>query len=228
MTIKPVQSSLVHNVAAPNSDLHPPFPALILLHGRGTNEDDLLGLAPHLDPRLLVVSARAPFQFPYGGWTWYDILEVGSPHPQQFAESYDRIVQLLADVKQHYPVDPQKMFFLGFSMGTVMSYAISLTKPREVAGVVAHSGYIPENTSLTFAWNGLKDTSFFVAHGIDDPVIPIQFGRRASELLTKANANLTYREYPIAHQISEESLKDLSGWLHQQLETERPEGVQRS
>lgn len=227
MTIKPIQSSLEHKVIAPNSDLHPPFPILLLLHGRGTNEDDLLGLTPYLDPRLLVVSARAPFPFPYGGWTWYDILEVGSPHPQQFAKSYDRIVQLLADVKQHYPVDSGKISFMGFSMGAVMSYAISLTKPNEVAGVVAHSGYIPENTSLKFAWDGLQNTDFFIAHGKYDPVIPIQFGRRANELLTNAKAKLTYKEYPIAHQISEESLSDISNWL-QQLETKRQEGVPRS
>ncbi|MGH2566879.1 MAG: alpha/beta hydrolase [Bacteroidota bacterium] len=216
--LKPVQSSLVHRIVVPRIDQQAPYPALILLHGRGTNEDDLTGLVSFLDPRLLVVSARAPFPFPLGGWTWYDILEVGSPQPQQFAESYDRLVQFVADVKNHYPVDPQRLFFLGFSMGTVMSYAVALTKPPEVAGVVAHSGYIPENTSLRLAWNRLDATSFFVAHGIHDPVIPVQLGRRAQELLVEAKVDLTYREYPIAHQVSEESLTDLSAWLRQRLE----------
>ncbi|HEY4612500.1 MAG TPA: alpha/beta fold hydrolase, partial [Bacteroidota bacterium] len=196
----------------------PPHPTLVLLHGRGTNEDDLLGLVPYLDPRLLVVSARAPFQFPMGGWTWYDIYEVGIPHPEQFRESYDRLAQFFADVKQHYPVDQGKVFFLGFSMGTVMSFALTLSKPEEIAGVVAHSGYVPENTHLTFALDKLQDTSFFVAHGTRDPIIPVHFARRAKELLTAAKADVTYREYPIMHQVSEDSLTDLSGWLKQRLE----------
>lgn len=218
MQMTPVQSSLIHKLVPPKTDQSPPYPTLILLHGRGTNEDDLLGLVPYLDPRLLIISARAPFAFPYGGWTWYDILEVGSPHPQQFTESYERLVQFLADAKRHYPIDTQRVFLLGFSMGTVMSFALSLTKPEEIAGVVAHSGYVPEQTDLTFAWDRLQHTGFFVAHGEYDPIIPINFGRRAKELLVAAKADLTYREYPIAHQVSEESLMDLAGWLKQRLD----------
>jgi phospholipase/carboxylesterase len=220
MRITPVQSSLIHKLVQPKSDQSPPYPTLILLHGRGTNEDDLLGLVPYLDPRLFVLSVRAPFAFPYGGWTWYDIHEVANPDPQQFAESYDRLVQFLADAKQQYPIDPERVFLLGFSMGTVMSFALSLTKPEDIAGVVAHSGYVPEQTNLKFAWERLQRTAFFIAHGEYDPVIPVHFGRRANELLVAANADVTYREYPIAHQVSEESLGDLAGWLTQRLERE--------
>lgn len=218
MQILPIQSSLIHKLVQPKSDQSPPHPTLILLHGRGTNEDDLFGLVPYLDPRLLVVSVRAPFAFPYGGWTWYDVLEVGSPHPQQFIESYDRLLQFLADAKRHYPIDERRIFLLGFSMGTVMSFALSLTKPEEIAGVVAHSGYVPEQTDLAFAWDRLQHTGFFVAHGEYDPVIPVHFGRRAKELLVAAHADVTYREYPIAHQVSEESLTDLAGWLRQRID----------
>jgi phospholipase/carboxylesterase len=222
MTFSPIQSTLVHKVVHPQTDQKPPFPTLLLLHGRGTNEDDLLSLVPYLDPRLFVLSVRAPFPFPYGGWTWYDLLDVGSPHPPQFEESYNHLVQFLADAKRHYPVDPHQVFLLGFSMGTVMAYALSLTKPGEIAGVVAHSGYVPENSSLTFAWDQLTNTGFFVAHGAYDPVIPVQFGRRAHELLAGANADVTYREYPIAHHISEESLEDFAVWLKQRLHPSIP------
>jgi phospholipase/carboxylesterase len=214
-----IPSTLAHKVVHPNSGQPSPYPTLILLHGRGANEDDLLGLVPHLDPRLFVISVRAPFAFPYGGWTWYDILEVGSPHPPQFDESYHSLVQFLGDVQRGYPVDPNAIFLLGFSMGAVMSFALSLTRPEEIAGVVAHSGYVPEQSSLSFARDKLQRTSFFVAHGEHDPVIPVQFGRRAHELLTAAGTDVTYREYPIAHQISEASLSDLAGWLRQRLES---------
>jgi len=99
----------------------------------------------------------------------------------------------------------------------MMSYSLALTRPHEIKGVIAHSGYIPEDIDLPFMWNALNGTSFFIAHGTLDPVIPIQFGRRAKELLSKSGADVTYREYPIGHQISDESLQDFSVWLQHRI-----------
>ena len=224
MVLEPIKTTLVHKVLPSSSPHGEQQPALILLHGRGTNEDDLLGLAEYLDPRFLIVSARAPFPFPYGGFAWYQILEVGTPDPQQFDESYQRLSQFVQDVKAKYPVNPSMVFLLGFSMGSIMSLALSLTQPRAFKGVVAHSGYIPENTSLRFRWDelapltGLAGLGLFIAHGTEDPVIPIELARRARALLSKSEADVTYREYPIGHTISEESLSDFSAWLRKRLD----------
>lgn len=213
-----VQSALLHKIAPHESATRQLSPTLILLHGRGANEDDLLGLVPYLDPRFLVIAARAPFRFPYGGATWYETLSTGLPQQDQFGESYERLVQFVRDVKEHYPVDPERLFFLGFSMGAVMSYAFALTFPQEVNGIVAHSGYVPEETSLVFEWKKLKGKGFLVAHGTEDPLIGVQFGRRAKELLEKTEADLTYREYPIQHSMSEESVNDCSSWLQARIQ----------
>lgn len=215
-----IASTLLHKIRPAAAEGGGRPPALLLLHGRGTNENDLLELLDYLDPRFFVISVRAPFQFDQGcgGYTWYEVQDVGTPHPQQFEESYKRLVQFLDDVKRGYPIDERQLFLLGFSMGSIMSFAVSLTKPKSVRGIVAHSGYIPENTSLQFAWDQLQGLSIFVAHGVHDPVIPIHFGRRAHELLSKTSADLTYKEYPISHTISEESLSDLSSWLQKKLD----------
>jgi phospholipase/carboxylesterase len=218
MALETIKTTLLHKVLPSSAPQGKQQPALILLHGRGTNEDDLLGLAEYLDPRFFVVSARAPFRFQYGGFAWYQILEVGTPDAQQFDESYQRLSQFVQDVRAKYPVDPSKVFLLGFSMGSIMSLALSLTKPEMFRGVVAHSGYIPENTSLQFRWDELAGLGLFVAHGTEDPVIPIEFGRRAHALLSKSQADFTYREYPIGHTISEESLSDFSAWLRKKLD----------
>jgi len=214
-----VKSSLLCKVAPINAIKSDSFPTLILLHGRGADENDLLSLAPYLDPRLLVLSVRAPFAFPMGGYTWYEILQVGKPEEGQFKESYELLRNFLGDIKKQLPVNPNQVYLLGFSMGSMMSYALALTKPTEIKGVVAHSGYIPEETELHYSWNNLRNSSFLVAHGTFDPVIPVQLGRRAKELLSKTEASLTYKEYPIGHNISEESLHDLAAWLQQQLQT---------
>lgn len=221
--LKLIESSLGHKVIPPRNG-RAPHPAVIMLHGRGANEDDLLGLAEYLDERLLIISPRAPFPFTWGGgYTWYEILDAGSPEPKMFTESYTKLVQFLDDVQRGYPVDPERMYLLGFSMGTMMSYTVLLTKPERVAGVVANSGYVPDEQGLNlqgevrFRWDMLRGKSIFIAHGLHDPVIPVQLARRTHALFSKTEAEVTYKEYPMAHQISEESLEDFSRWLTQRI-----------
>ena len=223
--MQPVQTSLIHQLAPFDETRRGPHPTIVLLHGRGANEDDLLGLVPYLDPRFLCVAPRAPYRFGNGGHTWYDLREVGSPESEQFEESYSKLSQFLDDIQEHYPVDPKRTFLLGFSMGTVMSYSLALTKPERIRGVVAHSGYVPEHSSLPFKWDLLSGTEFFIAHGIHDPVIPVAFGRRANTLLSATAALVVYREYPIQHQISQDSLHDLSEWLAIRVDSPRPTGA---
>ncbi|MCX6145118.1 MAG: alpha/beta fold hydrolase [Ignavibacteriales bacterium] len=220
MSIDRISTTLVHKVRPPATSVPAKPPALILLHGRGTNEDDLLGLADFLDPRFFIVSARAPYRFEQGhdSYAWFGLQEIGKPDAQQFSEAYHHLTQFIEDVKTGYPVDPARVFLLGFSMGSIMAFAVALTQPNAVRGIVAHSGYIPESVSLQFAWTQLSSLSVFIAHGLHDPVIPIQKARRAQELLSKTEADLTYKEYPIQHTISEESLADLSQWLQKKLD----------
>jgi len=198
------------------------LPCLILLHGRGADEEDLLGLAPYFRPGMICIAPRAPFPFSFGGYMWYTLDEIAKPDEKQFRESYDRLSSFIDEVPREYPVDPRRMYLLGFSMGTVMAYALALTRPDRVRGVVAHSGYIPEHVATEFQWQKLSHTSFFVAHGDHDPVIPVEFARRAKELLAKSNAQVLYREYPMQHQISEESLHDLSEWLANRVDSPSP------
>jgi phospholipase/carboxylesterase len=100
-------------------------------------------------------------------------------------------------------------------MGTVMSYALGLTHPELIRGVAANSGYLPEGTSLTYRWNELSGTDFFITHGIHDQVIPVEMARRAHNLFRSSNARVTYREDPMEHQITEESLADVITWMTQ-------------
>jgi phospholipase/carboxylesterase len=211
--MKTVTTSLIHRALPPERSRGSPPPLLIFLHGRGADEEDLLGLAPMLDERFFLVSARAPFPYEYGGFTWYDITTSEVPDPLRFRESCDRLHQFLSDVRTGYPVDPTRVFLFGFSMGCVMSYAMALTSPELVRGVSANSGYVPEGTHLQFRWQDLQSVSFFVTHGTHDPILPVALGRRAEELLKASAAHLIYREYPTGHEIAEEGLKETAEWL---------------
>ncbi len=190
-----------------------------MLHGRGADEEDLIGLKDSLDDRLLVISVRAPFSFPYGGYTWYEADAVGVPEPAMFRTSYEKLSAFVNDALGHYPIDTGRLFLFGFSMGTVMSYALALTRPDLLRGVVANSGYVPEGTFLTFRWSDIANIEFFIAHGTDDPVIPLALARRAKELLEKSHAAMTYREYPMSHEISEESIGDVAAWLQPRIDS---------
>ena len=209
-----IQTTLLHKIHLPKIPTVSKPPALIMLHGRGADENDLFGLSQYLDERLFIISVRAPFSFQFGGgYTWYDIIDIGTPEAKMFDESYKKLVQFLEDVKKGYPIDPAKIILFGFSMGAMMSFALTLAQPDSIYGVVANSGLLPEDTDLKFEWNKIKGKPFFMAHGKHDSIIPISLAHRAKELLTKAGADLTYREYEMDHQIDEESLNDIMSWL---------------
>jgi phospholipase/carboxylesterase len=209
-----IPAILEHRVLLPEGGSAKSHPTVIMVHGRGADEEDLIGLAEYYDRRLLVLSVRAPFPFPYGGgFTWYDVGSVGTPDPAMFRESYEKLSQFVDEALAAYPVDRSRVYLLGFSIGTVMSYALSLTRPGLFRGVIANSGYVPEGTHLLLRWKDLGNLPYFIGHGTEDPVIPVDFARRARQLFGESNAHITYREYPMGHQISEESIRDSSAFL---------------
>ena len=188
-------------------------PAIILLHGRGADENDLMGLSSHLDERLMVFSVRAPYPFEFGGYTYFQLSDEGKADPVMFGESYRRLMKFIDDVASMTDVDPKRLYLLGFSMGTIMSYALSLTHPERFAGVIAQSGFIRTHPDLVFQWRNLGGCAFIITHGVADPVIPVRLARDANEMFRESNAEFEYKEYQMGHEISEESLADVSGWL---------------
>jgi phospholipase/carboxylesterase len=211
--MKPIASTLFHRLLMPKHASTTPHPAILMLHGRGADEEDLLGVVPSLDDRFLIISARAPFPFPGGGYTWYEVGEVGSPQPEMFRKSYDALVTFLEEIREGYPVDPKRIMCFGFSMGTVMSYALALSHPELFRGVSANSGYLAEGTFLRYRWKDLRDTHVMITHGTQDPVIPVSMARHARDLFTSSTAQLTYREYAAAHHLTEESIRDTAAWM---------------
>lgn len=192
-----------------------PHPGLLLLHGRGTNEQDLLPLAGELDPRLFTVSARGPLQFPYGGYAWYDLdpRGVGYPGTATLRRTLDLLDRFVDEILEAYPIAAGRLFAGGFSMGAAMSATLALLFPDRVAGALILSGYVPVESGLPFRAPEAAGHPVFEAHGTHDAVIPVQWGRRSQAYLASTAVDLTYREYPIAHEISQAELRDASAWL---------------
>lgn len=210
--MEPSQLALYHVVQTPRVQGETPFPALLLLHGRGANELDLLPLADELDPRLFVIGARAPLPFS-DGFAWYWIGDVGSPDPSSFSASLDALQQFVEQLPRAYPVDPSRIYTLGFSQGAVMAGSLLLTRPDLVAGTIMLSGYLPVDLNRPVDEAGLAHRPVFVGHGTADQLIPVAWGRQVRDFFSRVGADLTYREYPIPHAVGPQELRDVADWL---------------
>jgi phospholipase/carboxylesterase len=193
-----------------------PEGALVLFHGRGADEHDLFPLLDLLDPepRLLGLTPRGPLALPPGGAHWYAVREIGYPDPGTFLATYDRVATWLDSLE----LDPARAVLGGFSQGAVMSYALGLGEGRpRPAAIVALSGFIPtvEGFSLDLA-PPLPPVA--IGHGTFDPVISVEWGRRARATLEDAGAEVLYREYPLPHTIDPRFLAQLAPWLAHRLE----------
>lgn len=210
--------SLFHQILLPQNSKVSLHPTIIYLHGRGADEEDLLGVSGSFDERFLSIGVRAPFGFDYGGgYTWYEILERGKPEPKMFKSSYERLLQFIEEALTRYPIDSKCLFLFGFSMGTVMAYALALTRPHLFAGIVANSGYLAEETYLKYEWNNLEGKEVLITHGVLDDVIPAAASRRAFQLFQEAKARVIYKEYDVAHQLNDLCVADAAAWLKERL-----------
>lgn len=222
----------LHHLVRPPKVNSPKPPLLILLHGVGSNEQDLFGLAPLLDERFLVLSVRAPINLMPGSYAWFHLEFVdGTPriNPVEAESSRVTILQFIDQAVRAYDADPRAVYLMGFSQGAIMSASLMLTEPEVLAGVIAMSGRIlPEVRPKASAPERLIGFPVMVVHGIYDDVLPISYGRASRDYLTTLPVDLTYREYPMAHQITEDSLGDARAWLSTQLDRKENKRVIRS
>lgn len=217
--------SLTHLVREPVETAPSPPPLLLLLHGVGSNEADLFGLVPYLDGRFLIVSARAPVEMGPGSFGWFNI----ELTPRGMAADVDqakRSLRLLPgfidEVVEAYGADGECVFLMGFSQGAMMSLALALTYPEKVSGAVIMSGRFPSQV-LEDEPDGraLAGKPFLVTHGTYDEMLPVEQGRTIRKSLEALSVGLTYREYPMSHEVSMESLKEVSAWLSGSLNVRR-------
>ena len=189
-----------------------PEGALVLMHGRGVDENDLFPLLDLLDPRrrLVAFTPRAPLTPPgHTGNHWYVVERVGYPEPGTFASTYERLGRWLEAVAEESGVPPQRTVLGGFSQGAMMALAAGLGAARPMpAAILALSGFVP----TVEGWRGeLEPRSalpVYIGHGAADPIIPVEFGRAARDLL-EGQVALTYRESPVGHAIDPRTFDEM-------------------
>src|SRR4051794_38328081 len=193
-----------------------PEGALVLLHGRGTSERDLFGLLDVFDPRRRLSGAcpRGPLALPPGGNHWYVVPRVGFPHPATFQASYAALGEWLDALAEHTGVPPERTVLGGFSQGCVMAWALTLGPDRPAPAAMLHmSGFVPTVPGFEPDWGRAAGLPVLVAHGSEDPIIPVGFGRAARDAAQAAGADVVYRESRVPHTIDPAVVGDIVAWL---------------
>jgi phospholipase/carboxylesterase len=207
----------LHHLTRP-STLKENAPLLIMLHGYGSDENDLFSFASELPKELFIISVRAPYPMqPYGN-AWYAInfdAEMNKWNDNdQAKKSRDLIAKFIDEACNTYPVNKNNVTLLGFSQGTILSYAVALNYPEKVKNVIALSGYINEDILP----NDLNEKeyshlNFYCSHGSVDQVIPVDWARKAPKFLEQLNIKHTYSEFPVGHGVAPQNFFELRTWL---------------
>jgi phospholipase/carboxylesterase len=197
-----------------------PEGVLVLLHGRGTNELDLFPLLDAIDPgrRLVGITPRAPIRLAPGGYHWYIVRQVGYPDPETFFPAFEALSQWVDALPAELGVPDGHLVLGGFSMGAVMSYSLSLAKGRpSPAALIALSGFIPKVDEFELDLDSRAGLPVAIGHGTKDPIIPVEFGRQARDVLERADAEVIYRESSMTHAVDPAFLDQITPWLQAHL-----------
>lgn len=192
-------------------------PVIILLHGVGSNENDLFSFADKLPDKYLVVSARAPITLSINSFAWYQVdFSKGKPvfNFQQEEESRTTLIKFISHIKEKYSANSNEIYLCGFSQGAIMSYSIALSRPDLVKGIAVMSGRLLEEIKPKLSsTEKLQQLKVFISHGKNDNVLPIHYSKDAMVFLKTLNINPTFKEYNAAHEINGDMLNDLINWL---------------
>jgi phospholipase/carboxylesterase len=211
--------TLHHLVREPKNKLDK-NPLLLLLHGYGSNEEDLFSFASELPEEYYVISARAPYDMMYNSYAWYainfDADENKFSDIGQAQTSRDLIANFIDEIVSNYAIDSNNVTLIGFSQGCILSYAVAVSYPEKVQRVVALSGYFNEEIATeNFNENDLSKLKMFASHGSVDQVVPVDWARNSIPKIKDLGIDIEYKEYPIGHGVSPQNFYDFRNWLEQ-------------
>ena len=204
------------------ADKRPHPPVLIMLHGYGSNELDLFSFAQELPSELLILSVRAPMDMGFGGYAWYSInFEADRDNFSNLNEanrSLEEIDRFLDGMLEKFEPDPNQIFLMGFSQGTILSLAYALNHPGKIQHVIALSGYVNQKLLKTpLEASAYTKLDIFASHGSVDQVIPVEWARKTPAFLDKLKIKYDYTEYPVGHGVAPQNFFDLLSWIRERL-----------
>lgn len=193
-------------------------PVIFMIHGYGSNEEDLFSFANALPPEYMIISFRAPYHLATFGYAWYMINFDADQNKwsdnQQAIESRDLIMHAIEEACKVYKLDTNDITLLGFSQGSILSMAIALSYPNKIRNVIALSGYLNEKLIKEgYEKQDHTGVRIYVSHGTSDQVIPVEWARKTPEILARLGIKYKYEEYPVGHGVSPQNFYSFRDWL---------------
>ncbi|TRZ45338.1 alpha/beta hydrolase [Robertkochia solimangrovi] len=214
--------SLTHLIREPEIEIENP-PVLFLFHGYGSNEEDLFSFAGELPEELFIISVQAPYDLMPYGYAWYaihfDATDGKWSDEKQAIVSRDSIVSFIDEACEAYQLDKEKISLLGFSQGSILSYAVALSYPGKIRNVIALSGYMNLNLikSENLKQGNFQNLHIYASHGSADQVIPVEWARKTPEILKDLNIDYIYEEFPVGHGVAPQNFYSFNKWLRNRL-----------
>lgn len=196
-------------------------PAIIMLHGYGSDENDLFSFASELPSEYAIISLKAPYNLQPFGNAWYNIY-FDNPQgkwndEEQAISSRELVVKVIDEIIEKYPIDASNIALLGFSQGTILSFAVALSYPEKVKNVIGLSGYISEAMlKEDYEKKDFSNLSVYTSHGTVDQVIPIDWARKSQPFLQKLDIKCDYSEFPVGHGVAPQNFYEFKEWLAKQ------------
>jgi phospholipase/carboxylesterase len=188
------------------------YPALFVMHGMGSNEQNMLSLVDGLDDHFYIFSVRGHLtQGP--GFAYFSIQGYGKPHREIFDEGISKITTFINDATENYPLDSNQVYLMGFSQGAIVSMTLAASLGNKIKGVVALSGYIPQFVKEEYTLNPGSHLSVFISHGEYDQVLPKEWGKESVEFFTRHGVPVTFKSYPEGHTVSVKNHQDFHSWI---------------
>ncbi len=193
------------------------YPALFVMHGMGSDEQNMLSMVNGLEEQFYIFSIRGHLEQP-PGFTFFTIEGYGKPHRAVFDYAVNKITDFIDYATGKYPLDVSQLYLLGFSQGAILSMTLGLTLGSRIKGIIALSGYIPMFVKEEYDVKPVNHMSLFISHGEMDQVLPYEWGVANNEYFHELGANVTFKTYQEGHTVSLQNFHDYTKWLLDSLE----------
>lgn len=218
MPSPPFERPLDHLYRPAQTD-NKPSAVLFLLHGYGSNKEDLFSFSNYLPPHFAVIALNAPIALPFGGYAWYELeFTADMKRLSNYEQAHSSLKRLKENIEYYcdrYQLDKSHVSCLGFSQGAILSWALGLDAPKQIQQIIGLSGLIDPEL-LQQPLDTYRDIVAFASHGSEDATLPIDYARESIGTLSIKNPAISYKEYPTGHTISQENFNDMLQWLVRQ------------
>lgn len=205
------------HIAPKNAQPNENYPALFLLHGMGSNEQDLLQLVAPLTTPCHIFAIQGPIAHKPG----YAFFQIGD-NEQPVRATFDKVVlalqQFVLQAIEKYPIDINHVYLMGFNQGAVLAQSVLFTLGKIVKGAVLLSGFMPDFVREDYVKKDISEVALFIAHGQYDYIYPIKLGHQSVDFLEQCNAAVTFCEFPDGHGVTPQVQQELVAFLNKQLQ----------